>query len=102
MANIQELEMEVNNGGFNQYFFNSGQNCFETLKILKKNGKDKTAKILEKAIALINPKKLSEKDLISKLRNREIQELDDEKISASLYKLDLEFYKYPDGKLTNN
>lgn len=35
-ANISELEAEINNGGFNQYFFNSsGQNCFETLKALE-------------------------------------------------------------------
>ncbi|WP_051234484.1 DMP19 family protein [Flavobacterium denitrificans] len=99
-ANIEELEMEVNNGGFNQYFFNSsGQNCFETLKVLKKNKKFKTAKILESAINLINPKKLPNDDLIKKLRNREVEELNDEKINAKLELLDLEFYKYPDGNL---
>ncbi|RXM47701.1 DUF4375 domain-containing protein [Flavobacterium sp. YO12] len=99
-ANIEELEMEVNNGGFNQYFFNSsGQNCFETLKSLKKNKKFKTAKILESAINLINPKKLSNEDLIKKLRNREVEELNNEKINTKLELLDLEFYKYPDGNL---
>ena len=97
---IEELEMEVNNGGLNQYFFNSsGQNCFEALKELKKNKKSKTAKILESAINLINPKKLSNEDLIEKLRNREVEELDNEKINAKLELLDLEFYKYPDGNL---
>ncbi|SEP31661.1 MULTISPECIES: DUF4375 domain-containing protein [unclassified Flavobacterium] len=101
-ANIEQLEMEVNNGGFNQYFLNCGQNCFETLKALKKNNKPKTAKILESAISLINPKKLSNKILIEKLRNQEVEELYNEEISASLNKLDLEFYKYPDGNLTNN
>ncbi|MEN2415497.1 DMP19 family protein [Flavobacterium mesophilum] len=101
-ANIEELEMEVNNGGFNQYFFNCGQNCFETLKALKRNGKTKTAKILEDAISLINPKKVPNNTLIGKLRDQEVEELDSEKINASLYLLDLEFYKYPDGKLTND
>ena len=96
---IEELEMEVNNGGFNQYFFNSGQNCFEALNALKKNKKFKTAKILESAIDLINPKKLSNEDLIEKLRNREVEELDNEKINTELEVLDLEFYKYPDGNL---
>lgn len=99
-ANIEELEMEVNNGGFNQYFFNSsGQNCFKTLKVLKKNKKFKTAKILESAINLINPKKLTDEDLIKKLRNREVEELDNEEINAKLELLDVEFYKYPDGNL---
>jgi len=100
MTNIEELETEVNNGGFNQYFFNSsGQNCFETLKALKKNKKFKTAKILESAINLINPKKLSNEDLINKLRNQEVEELNNKKINAKLELLDLEFYKYPDGNL---
>lgn len=81
--------MEVNNGGLNQYFFNCGQNCFETLKALKKNNNPKTAKILESAISLINPKKLSNKALIERLRNRECEELENEEINKSLYKLDL-------------
>lgn len=56
VANIYELEMEVNNGGLNQYFINSsGRNCFETLILLKKKGKYKSATLLEEAIALINP-----------------------------------------------
>lgn len=99
-ANIEELEVEVNNGGFNQYFFNSsGQNCFETLKVLKKKKKFKTAKILESAINLINPKKLPNEDLIKKLRNQEVEELNNEKTNTQLELLDLEFYKYPDGNL---
>src|SRR4030095_9516711 len=49
-ANVSELEREVNNGGLNQYFFNSsGQNCFETLRMLKRTGKTKTAALLEAA-----------------------------------------------------
>lgn len=100
-ANIEELEVEVNNGGFLQYFFNtSGQNCFATLKALKKNGKPKTAKILKSAIDLINPNQLSERELIEKIRTREVKELDDEKVKAGLEELDEMFYKYPDGSLT--
>ncbi|MDR6845620.1 DUF4375 domain-containing protein [Flavobacterium granuli] len=99
-ANIEELDMEVNNGGFNQYFINSGQNCYETLKALKKNGKVETAKLLESAINLINPNHISENDLIEKLRKREVEELYDDKIDAELNKLDDEFYKYKDGSLT--
>ncbi len=99
-ANIDELEMEINNGGFNQYFVNSGQNCFETLKALKKKRKAKTAKLLESAINLINPNNISENEFAEKLRKREVKELYDEKISAELNKLDEAFYKYPDGSLT--
>ncbi|MEP6612841.1 MAG: DMP19 family protein [Mucilaginibacter sp.] len=47
----QELEREVNNGGFDQYFSNSsGMYADETIKTLKLIGADKTAKILEAAI----------------------------------------------------
>lgn len=100
-ANIEELEVEVNNGGFNQYFSNSsGQNCFATLRGLKKNKKSKTAKLLKNAIDLINPNQLSERVLIEKIRKREVEELDDEKVKAELEKLDEMFYKYPDGSLT--
>ena len=99
-ANIEELEMEVNNGGFNQYFINSGQNCYETLKALKKNGKVGTAKLLENAISLINPNHISEKKFIEKLRKNEVDELYDDKIREELNKLDTEFYKYKDGTLT--
>ena len=99
-ANIEELEMEVNNGGFNQYFINSGQNCYETLKALKKIGKVETAKLLESAINLINPNNISEIDFIEKLRKRDVEELYDDKISAELNKLDTEFYKYKDGSIT--
>jgi hypothetical protein len=50
-ANIEELEMEVNNGGFNQYFINSGQNCYETLKELKRNKKMKLLKYWKKQLS---------------------------------------------------
>jgi len=99
-ADIDELEMEVNNGGFNQYFFNSsGQNCFETMKELRRKGKTRTAKLLEDAIKLINPNNLPEKDLIEKLRKRKVAELDDETINEKLNKLDILFYENPDGNL---
>lgn len=100
VANINELEMEVNNGGFNQYFINSsGRNCFETLQLLKKNRKYKTATLLEEAIALINPRKLNEDQFLEKLRKNQVDELYNEKISESLNILDEKFYKYPDGGL---
>lgn len=92
-ANIEDLDMEVNNGGFNQYFFNSsGQHCFETLRELKKLGMNKKARLLEEAIALINSNKLPEVALVERLRLRQVSELDDERISAKLNLLDQQFY----------
>lgn len=100
-ADIAGFEGELNNGGFNQYFFNSsGQDCFETLRALRKEGKVETAKLLERAINVINPGNIPEKEFIEKLRNREVEELDDDNVNAELDKLDSLFYKYPDGSLT--
>src|SRR4051812_22979663 len=48
---IQELEREVNNGGFNQYFINlSGDYAHETIKSLHAIGANTTAVILQRAI----------------------------------------------------
>jgi hypothetical protein len=47
----QNLEREVNNGGFHQYFYNSSGNfAHETVDALKKIGADKTASILQNSI----------------------------------------------------
>ncbi len=93
-ADSDEFEAEVNNGGLNQYFFNSsGQNCFETLRYFKKTGNTKNAVILEKAINLINPKKHTEEELIENLRKRVVDELEDSVINSKLEELDNEFYK---------
>ncbi len=47
----QELEREVNNGGFEQYFFNSsGSYAHETVKSLSIIGAVATAKLLQNAI----------------------------------------------------
>src|SRR5687767_5733267 len=47
----QNLEREINNGGFNQYFINSsGDFAHETVKSLKLISANHTADILQKAI----------------------------------------------------
>jgi len=48
---IDNLEMEVNNGGFDQFFFNSaGDNAHETVEALKIIGAFHTANIVQNAI----------------------------------------------------
>jgi len=47
----QNLEREINNGGFNQYFFNSaGSHAAETVVSLKTIGANITAEIVQSAI----------------------------------------------------
>ncbi len=47
---IDELEAEINNGGFDQFFFNSsGDNTLRITQALKLIGASHTAEILEKA-----------------------------------------------------
>jgi hypothetical protein len=48
---VQNLEREVNNGGFEQYFYNSsGDNAQETLSALAEIGAHRTLNILQLAI----------------------------------------------------
>ena len=78
----QALEKEVNNGGFDQYFCNSGsENAYETLLALKSIGANKTAAILQKAI-----------DLVLKLVE-EAKEVPDDAFD----KLDKEFLSYQEN-----
>ena len=49
---IAELEAEINNGGFDQFFFNSaGDNTKETIEALVAVGANHTAAIVRKAAA---------------------------------------------------
>jgi len=50
---VQDLEDEVNNGGFHQYFFNSaGDNALDAVLALEHMGATYTANILRAAIAM--------------------------------------------------
>lgn len=50
---VENLEREVNNGGFDQFFFNSSGNyAHETLDALKRIGANEIAGLLAKAIAV--------------------------------------------------
>ena len=96
-ANITQLEMEINNGGFNQYFFNSsGQNCFKTLEALELRGDQhsiRLAQLLEKAIEVVNTEDLSNEDFIEKIRMRELESLENDSINQILDSLDNVYYR---------
>ena len=95
-ANISELEAEINNGGFNQYFFNSsGQNCFETLKALEEKNDEysvQLAHLLKRAIEVVNVENLTNDMLIDNIRNRELESLENDSINEILYSLDKIYY----------
>tara|TARA_R110001583_G_scaffold60219_16_gene179053 strand:- start:1384 stop:1776 length:393 start_codon:yes stop_codon:yes gene_type:complete len=95
-ANISELEAEINNGGFNQYFFNSsGQNCFETLKALEEKNDEyslQLANLLKRAIEVVNVENLPNDLLIDKIRKSELESLENDSINEILYSLDKIYY----------
>ena len=95
----QDLEREINNGGFSQYFSNtSGDNAHETVLSLKAIGADKTADILQKAIDQF-PNKTVPKDRDKRTEIvEEIEETADEVWSD----LDQKFYEYEDDLNTLN
>ncbi len=95
----QNLEREINNGGFNQYFCNSsGDNAHETILSLKTIGADKTASILQKAIDQF-PNKTVPKD---REERTEIVEQIEEAADEIWNELDQKFYEYEDDLNTLN
>ncbi len=91
---IEMLEGQVNNGGFDQYFFNSsGEYAHETLLALKEINAPQMADLLNRAISVF-PKLPIPKDTEQR---REYMEDIPESISETWDKLDDEFYKYPEN-----
>jgi Domain of unknown function (DUF4375) len=90
----QNLEREVNNGGFNQYFLNSsGDFAHETVLSLKTIGADITAQILQTAIDQFPEKYVP--------KNKDEREILLEKIEGLANKvweeLDQQFFEYKDN-----
>ncbi|ARN77369.1 hypothetical protein BST97_04880 [Nonlabens spongiae] len=90
---VENLEREINNGGFNQFYFNSSGNyANETIDALTKIGANKTAEIVKKANSEFEngtvPKDRAERQ--NKL------ELIEEKAEENWNKCDSEFYEYND------
>jgi Domain of unknown function (DUF4375) len=86
---IQQLEREINNGGFGQYFYNStGDYAHETLVALQTIGADHTAGMLQKAINEF-PEQTVPKE---RQKRQEILGRIEEKAEPVWIKLDDEFY----------
>jgi hypothetical protein len=89
----QNLEREINNGGFNQYFINpSGDYAHETIHSLKLIGANRTNEILEKAIDQF-PDKIVPKDRDERV---EIVEEIEETANEVWEELDQKFFEYVD------
>lgn len=85
---VFELEGEVNNGGFSQYFFNSsGKNVNPTIKSLENIGAVQTAQLLIKA------KSVNDGGIIEFVRKKFRMDTS-EKQEDKLDKLDQIFYQY--------
>ena len=90
---VENLEREINNGGFNQFYFNSsGDFSQETLNALLEIGAEKTVKIVENANSEFDNGNVP-KDRIKRQNKLELIE---EKAEENWEKCDTEFYEYQD------
>jgi hypothetical protein len=90
---VWDLEADVNNGGFDQYFFNgAGDTAFAVVPALESIGAERMARIAERANSVfpgsIPPRDRTQRQLLLETRPEDKHDL--------LRKLDEEFYRYPD------
>ena len=89
----QTLEREVNNGGFNQYFFNSsGDFSHQTIKSLQTIGAKITADILQKAINQFPDKKTPENQMERRVILEQIEQI----ANVNWEKHEQRFFEYKD------
>lgn len=92
----QVLEMEVNNGGFAQFFFNSsGMFANELVASFEKIGAKKTAEICKKAISIYGDEVPTDRDKREEILTPD-DEAEEERIEAVLNECDDAFFKYED------
>ncbi|MEM7078365.1 MAG: DMP19 family protein [Pseudomonadota bacterium] len=90
---INVLEMEVNNGGFHQFFCNSvGYYTPEVLEALGRIGAHKTHSLLSQAIAIAYPTGFP----TDRSQHEALLDIEDETVDA-LAPLDDAFYAYEDN-----
>jgi hypothetical protein len=90
---VENLEREINNGGFNQFYWNSSGNyANETIDALIKIGANKTAEIVKKANSEFK------NGIVPKDREKRQDELEliEDKAKENWNNLDSEFYEYND------
>ena len=89
---LWELESEVNNGGFSQYFVNSSaESAYFVVKALTTIGAPKTADICQRAITIAFPAGLPESPEEIRLAAPDFSDEVLERLEA----LDQEFFSYP-------
>lgn len=94
VALILDLEGQVNNGGFDQYYFNSyGDNAAEAVMALRAIGANSVAKMLVESFSVFPSSKPSPDRWVRQAQLEKIGESGDEKLSN----LDDQFYEYPDN-----
>ena len=102
---VNTLEMEVNNGGFLQFFTNpSGKYIPETIESLNLIKADFTKSLLERAIEIIKENDESIKNLNKKLNSLELYEIinnsdffENEKLQSEMNELDMKYYGSTDN-----
>ena len=87
----QTLEMEVNNGGFSQFFFNSsGDFANEVVSAFEKIGATKTAEICKTAVSIYGESVPLDRD------ERESLLIDNDEVDDILNDCDNAFFEYED------
>ena len=98
----QALEMEVNNGGFAQFFFNS-DGCLgnEIVSSFEKIGAMKTAEICKKAISIYGDKVPNDREEREEILTPD-DEKEEERIEAILNECDDAFFEYEEDLVELN
>ena len=98
----QALEMEVNNGGFSQFFFNS-DGCFgnELVFSFEKIGATKTAELCKKAISIYGDEVPTDRDKREEILTPD-DEKEEERIEKILNECDDTFFEYEDDLVELN
>ena len=98
----QALEMEVNNGGFAQFFFNSsGMFANELVSTFEKIGAMRTAEICKKAISIYGDDVPIDRDKREDVITPD-DEKEEERIGKILNACDDEFFEYKDDLVELN
>ena len=93
-VSVWELESEVNNGGFLQYFFNSsGDNAGHCASALEKIGALNVAALVKQAISVFDNGEPSPDSAVRQPQVENFSEIQ----KKYLDELDQKFFKYPDN-----